>query len=451
VPAAEQSGSIGDDELSALFAPVAGVPRVGLAVSGGADSLALLHLFNRWRRRVREPYAVVLTVDHRLRRESRREAADVVAAADRCGLPARILVWKGARPKGGIEAAARAARYRLLLAACREQALSFLLLAHHRDDQAETLLMRLSRGSGIFGLAAMRPAVKAGDVTILRPFLDLPRARLAATVAMAGLKPVNDPMNADPRFARARIRRIMPLLAADGIEPAGLAESARRFAAIADAIDAAASALIASAVVVDELAIAKLAPGPFRETPREVRLRALVRLLIAVGGEDYAPHHRKLAAMTDALAAFSGRGRFKRTLAGAVIEWRGGRFHLYREIGRAGLARIRVKPGFAGVWDHRFSVEVEGRGAPGLSLGALGEAGRLEIGAKAGEVAAGALAAIPALRRGETLISVPSMGFEREGARARMVVRQVLGPRLAEPPGFPDFTADEGVKPFTLP
>ncbi|MEO8669477.1 MAG: tRNA lysidine(34) synthetase TilS [Bauldia sp.] len=442
MPAAEPVGPVRDDELSALFAPAAGAVRIALAVSGGADSLALLCLYDRWRRRAKGPDAVVLTVDHRLRRESRREAADVADAADMRGLPVRILVWKGEHPRTGLEAAARTARYRLLLGACAEAGASHLLLAHHRDDQAETLLLRLARGSGIFGLAAMRPMVKAGAVTILRPFLDVPRARLAATVAIAGLAPVADPMNADPRFARARIRRIMPLLAADGIDPAGLAESARRFAAAADAIDAAASDLIGAAVEVDDLAVAKLDADLFRLAPGEVRLRLLARLLMAVGGDDYAPHQVKLAAMAAAIAGFPRRGRFKRTLAGTVVDWRQGRFHFYREIGRSGLARIKVMPGFDGIWDHRFAVQLDGKGGAGLTLGALGEAGRLEIGARAGEAAAGALAALPVLRRGETLISVPLPGFPAGKLALQATFRQVVGSRLAEPPRFPDLAVD---------
>jgi tRNA(Ile)-lysidine synthase len=439
VPAAEAAGPVGDDELSALFAPLAGVGKVALAVSGGADSLALLHLFHRWRRGGSSPGAVVLTVDHRLRKESRREAAGVVAVAEAFGIAARILVWKGDHPKTGIEAAARAARYRLLLAACRDEGAGHLLLAHHRDDQAETLLLRLARGSGIFGLAGMRPQVRAGDVTIVRPLLDVPRSRLAATVAMAGLEPVADPMNNDPKFARARIRRIMPLLAADGIDPAGLAAAAKRFAAAADAIDDAAARFMTEAVAIDDLGVARLDRERFAAMPRETALRVLARLLAAIGGDEYPPRSEQLSALAEAVSAFPGKGRFKRTLGGTVVEWRQGRFHFYREVGRTGLPSVRVAAGFRGVWDHRFEIELGGAAPTGLTLGALGEDGRLVVGVLSGQTAAGAFAALPAIRRGKSVVSVPSLGFSAGEHPLPVVARSLLRERLAEPARFPDF------------
>src|SRR5262249_12082255 len=208
---------------------------------------------------------VVLTVDHRLRPTSGEEAARVAAIAHGRGLAARVLAWGTPPSEGGraVEATARAARYRLLLAAAREEGASHILLAHHRDDQAETFLMRLSRGSGLFGLAVMRPTVAVGDVTIFRPFLDVPHARLVATAAAAALVPVEDPMNADSRFLRVRIRQLTPLLAAAGVDAAGIAASARRIAAAADVIEAEASRAIGQAVTFDALAIAWLDPQPF--------------------------------------------------------------------------------------------------------------------------------------------------------------------------------------------
>jgi tRNA(Ile)-lysidine synthase len=442
VPAAEPVGPVGDDELSALFAPVAGAARIALAVSGGADSLALLHLFHRWRGSRPAPDAVVLTVDHRLRAGSRREAAGVVAVAKSRGIRGRVLAWSHGQPSSGIEAAARDARYRLLVGACREEGASHLLLAHHRDDQAETLLLRLARGSGIFGLAAMRPEVRAGEVTIFRPLLGLSRARLAATAALAGLEPVADPMNSDPRYARARIRRIMPLLAADGIDPAGLAAAARRFASAADAIDQAAGRFIGEAIACDAFGVARLDADRFRGVAREIGLRVLVRLLLALGGDEYPPRFDRLSALMDALVAFPGRGRFKRTLGGTVIEWRQGRFHFYRELGREGLPSLPVRPGYAGTWDHRFEVRVGAEAPSGLSIGPLGEAGRLEAGARSGETSAGALAALPAIRRGKALISVPSLGFTAGPRILDVNVRSLLAERLAAPPRFPEFAED---------
>lgn len=436
VPLAE--APLADDELEELFAPLAEASLIALAVSGGADSLALLDAVDRWRRRPRRPRVVVLTVDHRLRRGSGAEAVAVAKIARARGMTARVLAWKGPRPKSDIEGAARAGRYRLLIDACREESATHLVLAHHRDDLAETFLLRLQRGAGVFGLAAMRPILAVGDVTIVRPLLGLARARLAATTAAARLTPVDDPMNADSRFDRARVRRLFPMLASEGLDGMSLAAAALRLADAADAIDAVATALISDAVTTDVVAVAWLDVAAFAKASVEVRMRALTRLLLAVGGDDYPPRHERLAALCDAILGHAERGRFKRTLAGTVVEWRDGRFAFYREGGRLGLPTVKVKAGFAGTWDHRFAVAV-GKGAPvGLTLGPLGESGRREIGAVSGTRPAGALAALPALRRRGKVVAVPSLS---EGEAFPVTVRPILLDRLRRPPLFPDLAS----------
>jgi tRNA(Ile)-lysidine synthase len=437
VPAAEAADPIADGELDTLFADLKPARRVALAVSGGPDSLALLDCFDRWRRLPGRPEAIVLSVDHRLRAGSGEDAAAVSRVAAARGLAARVLVWDGPRPASGVEAAARAARYGLMLRAAREEGASHLLLAHHRDDQAETFLMRLARGSGVFGLGAMRREAGAGEVTIVRPFLDLPRARLAATTAAAGLVPVTDPMNSDPRFLRARIRRMMPLLAAGGISSAGIAEAARRFAAAADAIDWAASRVIAAAVRFDHLAIAWLDPGPFLPAPAEVRLRALTRLLQAIGGQPYPPRSDRLAALDRGIG--EAHGRFKRTLAGAVIERRGRRFALYREAGRIGLPETAALGRSSLFWDRRFEITIGDRVPPDVMVGALGERGRRAIGAEASLAPADALAALPAIRRGTEILAVPSLSWRAAAAGDFVVAaRPLIGERTAAPSRFPD-------------
>jgi tRNA(Ile)-lysidine synthase len=441
VRAAEPAGPIGDGELESLFAPLAAASKIALAVSGGGDSLALLDCIDRWRRnRPRPPDIVVLTVDHGLRESSADDAKAVVAVAKKRRIKAEILRWTGEKPKGDVEGAARAARYRLLVGRARSAGASHLLLAHHRDDQAETLLLRLARGSGLFGLAAMRKEIAAGDVTIFRPFLDIARARLQETIAVARLVPAEDAMNTDPRFARARLRRIMPLLAADGIDAAGLAATARRLAQAAETIDAVASRLIDMAVETDALATAAIDPALLLASPGEIRLRSLARILIAVGGDDYPPRFERLAALLRDMEGHDGSSRFKRTLAGAVIEWREGRFVVYRECGRAGLPETPVNSGFAGIFDHRFLVEV-GAGAPaGLKLAALGEAGRRAIGLRPGPVPTGVLAALPALWLRGTVQAVPTLDYSGKGkGRFTAGVRPILAERLREPPRFPDF------------
>jgi tRNA(Ile)-lysidine synthase len=426
---------LANNELEALFAPFAKASRIALAVSGGGDSLALLDAFDRWRRRRSRPGVIVLTVDHRLRRGSTAEAATVAKIAGKRGMTARVLTWKGPKPKSDIEGSARSARYRLLVDACHQEGASHLILAHHQDDLAETFLLRLQRGAGVFGLAAMRPVHRVGDVTIVRPLLGVPRARLAATTAAAKLKATDDPMNSDSRFDRVRVRRLMPMLAGEGLHAPSIAAAALRLVDAADAIDAIATALLADAVTVDAMAVVWLDASRFTNAPIEVRMRTLTRLLLVLGGEDYPPRHERLAALADVICAHDERARFKRTLAGTVVESREGRIAFYRESGRVGLPTVKVKAGFAGVWDHRFAVEV-GKGAPaGLTLGPLGEAGRRELGTTAGIHPAGALAVLPAIRRNGKVVAVPSLQ-PLEGFPA--AVRPIVAERLQLPPLFPD-------------
>ncbi len=430
---------LGDCEVDGLFAPFADAGLIALAISGGADSLALMAAAARWReRRGGRPDLLVLTVDHRLRRGSGREAARVAAVARERGLAARVLVRKGPPPAADIEAAARRERYRLLLAAARSAAASHLLTAHHRDDLAETLLLRLQRGAGVFGLAAMRPAIDLGGIVLARPLLDVPRARLAATAHEVGLVPVADPMNADPRFARSRVRALLPLLAREGLGAEALAATARRLAGAAEAIDAAAGELLAAAVETNDFAVARLEPQRFQPAPAEVRQRALARLLMAVGGDDYPPRFDRLDGLARAIAAHAA-GRFKRTLGGVVVEWRDGRFALYREIGRQPPAAVLARPGKSVIWDRRFAVTL-GHGVPGgLIVAALGEAGRRAIGAAAGPAPAGAVAALPALWRRAQVVAVPSLRYLAPAARGfEAAVRPLLADRLAAPPLFPD-------------
>src|SRR2546423_14186773 len=169
--------------------------RVILAVPGGADSTALLVLAARWRSACKKgPELIAATIDHRLRTGARREAEAVGALARRLGLRHETLTWTGKKPKTGIEAAARAARYRLLLDFARRAGADAIVTAHTLDDQAETVLMRFAAGSGPAGLAGMRPKDTREGVTLLRPFLSIRKRRLIATLEREGLAWSEDPM-----------------------------------------------------------------------------------------------------------------------------------------------------------------------------------------------------------------------------------------------------------------
>ena len=219
-------------EAAALLAPLGRFPCVALAVSGGPDSLALAYLAARWRAAQTDgPALSVLTVDHGLRSTSRGEAEMVARFASELGLPHTILTWETSGARGtSLQARARAARYDLMAAHCHANTVPSLATAHHLDDQAETFLMRLKRGSGLDGLAAIPEQGSWAGIAVLRPLLDVPKARLVATLDAVGIAFVSDPSNVDPRFERARLR-------ASSVRPGG----ARAHAGGAGAVGASAA------------------------------------------------------------------------------------------------------------------------------------------------------------------------------------------------------------------
>jgi tRNA(Ile)-lysidine synthase len=223
------------EDLGALVAQEA---RIGVAVSGGPDSLALLILAAA----ARPGTVEAATIDHALRPESRSEAEMVADICKRLGVPHGILTARWDEiPGTAIQERARNHRYRLLGYWAEERRLDAIVTAHHADDQAETLLMRLARGAGVKGLAGMRPrAVTPGfHVRLVRPLLGWRHSELEQVCVAAGLTPVADPSNDDERFERVRFRRALE--GAGELDPAAVARSAANLADADAALDWAAT------------------------------------------------------------------------------------------------------------------------------------------------------------------------------------------------------------------
>ena len=194
----DDNSAISASDAKRLFADWKAAPAIVLAVSGGPDSIALMWLAARWRRALaRGPQLVAVTVDHGLRAEAAQEARAVKRLARSLDLTHRTMRWTAAKPKTGLPAAARTARYRLLAQAAQACGATHILTAHTRDDQAETLLMRMLRGSGIAGLAAMARQSEREGVVLARPFLNVSKSRLVATLKKAGIDFADDPTNRD--------------------------------------------------------------------------------------------------------------------------------------------------------------------------------------------------------------------------------------------------------------
>jgi tRNA(Ile)-lysidine synthase len=330
----EDNSPISASDAKRLFADWKAAPAIVLAVSGGPDSIAMMWLAARWRRALkRGPHLVAVTIDHGLRPEAAREAREVKHLAKTLDLPHRTLRWSGTKPKTGLPAAARDARYRLLAKAARASGATHVLTAHTQDDQAETFLMRMLRGSGIAGLAAMARQSQREGVVLARPLLDIPKARLVATLKNAKIGFADDPTNRDVNFTRPRLRAIMPALAAEGFDARNLTRLAARFARA----NAALEILVDGAeryLALGQRDQAGFDASAFAALAEEIRLRLLLRRIGRVGHEGPAELGKVealLAALDRAVAATGpakGRIGLKQTLAGALISLVDGRIRI---------------------------------------------------------------------------------------------------------------------------
>lgn len=292
-----------------------------VAVSGGSDSLALMLLIKAWAEARGLPPPWVVSVDHGLREGSAGEARQVAAWAKAAGLKAKVLTGKGPPPVADIESAARRLRYRLLGAFAKAHGLKAVYVAHSSDDQAETVLLRLARGSGVDGLAGMRalsPYPEPGFAPLLlaRPLLGFERRRLREFLLSRRQPWIEDPMNADARFARVRIRLAWPQLAELGLTPARLSETAAHLGRARQALETAAEAVSARACRPWRKGLA-VDPAALAAAPAELGLRALAGMLMAVSANPYRPRFERLSALFAAVTGGTlGGGR---TLHGCRI------------------------------------------------------------------------------------------------------------------------------------
>lgn len=371
---------------------------LGLAVSGGSDSTAMLHAFAAlapeagWALRV-------ASVNHGLRPEA---GAEVALVADRCaalGLPHDALQWQHAgQSHGNLMEAARAARYRLLSDWAKTQGLGRVALAHTADDQAETLLMGLARAAGLDGLTGLRPSWEQHGTRFHRPLLHVSRADLAAYLREQGLSWVDDPTNTDDRYERARMRQALAILAPLGLSSDRLARVARQLAAaqaaLRDVVRAAAMRHAeerAGALFLDAQGLA--------QEPAEVQRRLIQAAVQWLSGEAQPPR-------ADAVARFADAVHFGRaaTLAGVMLRHWQGRAVLCRETARLGPP---VRPGE--IWDRRWKIDAPPASGQIRELGAEGLR-QLPDWRSLG-LPRHVLIGTPALWQGECLIAAPLAGL----------------------------------------
>lgn len=425
----------------AALAPFEDRPALAVAVSGGADSMALCLLADRWAR-ARGGRVLALIVDHGLRPSSAGEAERTAAALGARGIDSFILTWSGNKPGSAIQARARTARYRLLCEGCRRRGILHLLVGHHLEDQGETLLLRQAQGSGVAGLAGMSGLVETGALRVLRPLLQVPKRRLSACLESLGQAWIEDPSNADPAYARTRLRAA---LAVDETAADGLLKVAQDRRRLRLARDEAVADLLARYCRLHPLGFVRLDAAMLQAADEEAVAAALGRVAATVGGTAYPPPADKLARLRcrllgEAPAASLGRCLWRAAWGDGEDSVRARAILVVRE-GRGLPEPMGIAAGREIEWDGRFLLRFAasgGRAGRGLSVAALGEAGwreamRLRPSLR-GALPKAAAIGLPAVFDPLGMIAVPSLGLYREpGARGLMDVsfrprRSLSGP-----------------------
>lgn len=327
---------------------------IGIALSGGSDSMALLHLAAIWAKSRGIPLKAA-TIDHRLRPEAGQEAIEAGRICSALGIRHQIIVWQDHPASGNIAQAARQARHRLLSRWASREGLAAIATGHTQDDLAETLLMRLRRGSGLDGLAAMAETSEIEGQIWLRPLLDCSRQGLRDWLTARGHNWVEDPSNSDPRYERARMRTA---IAALGLETAALARSARLLAQARDAMSAATLAA-AQGTHAENMELSLPLPA-FLDAAPELQRRIFLAAINWIRGKGHPP--RQSAVDTALAAIYAGR---RTNLAGVMMTPRKDRLILTRE---QAFARRAPPPDAEGVWDNRFRIHAV---PPGMRIAAM--------------------------------------------------------------------------------
>ena len=398
--------------MDAAFAcvPPGDMARIGVAVSGGGDSTALLLLLSRWSRE-NDVELVAASVDHGLRPEAQQEIEEVRLLANSLGLAHSTLSWRGGAAKGNLQEAARCARYGLLEKWAADVGAISVALGHTEDDQAETFLLRLARGSGVDGLACMSESALRRGIQWLRPLLGIRRQELRDYLESNGIRWSEDSSNENLAFDRIKIRKAMRELETAGLSVPRLSATARQMRMAKEALQASATRGAIKVCSVNGIGDLIFSIEIWR-LEEETRCRIFAQAAMYLAGRHYRPRFRSLLRVLDAVAA-GGRA----TLAGCMFEGtRGGDVLVGRE---PAFCEEPVAPG--AVWDGRWQMERIAGDGVGM-VGPLGESGLARCPQwKETGYRKSSLAASPSVWNHGDLVSAPLAAFAN-GWRANLLL-----------------------------
>ncbi|WP_419903887.1 tRNA lysidine(34) synthetase TilS [Kiloniella sp.] len=397
--------------MSALILPQHPL-KIAVALSGGADSMALCLLLKEWVD-AHDGELIAVTVDHTLRPESEFEAKWIHARLTSEGVEHHILSWqKELRATGSTQVLARDARYRLMSQWCQQRSISLLALAHHLDDQIETLLIRLLRNSGSDGLAGMSLQRREGQLNLIRPLLSVSKERLLATLRDRGWGWIEEPSNHQDKYLRNRLRRAMPNLELGGLKKETLARICHSLGRIRRNLQERTDAFINKCVVVKSSGYATIDYNESIKADSEILTRALERTLLTIGGGNYSPRSERTKRLVRELHDGTD---VKVTLAGCHVKVKQGVIAIARETRNLPEVPLSSEGDF--LWDNRFYIHIHGAMKDaGLILKALGKQGwqqlcQLSPHIKESAIPMFARYSLPAVFLGDKIITVPHLEY----------------------------------------
>ena len=410
-----------ESALEKCFENVSTQTDVALAVSGGPDSMALLLLVDRWRRArlargQHAPELTIFTIDHGLRKAAADECQFVQDKAIELGYEAEILQWDGEAPSTRIQEMAREIRYQLLAGACHLRGIKTLMTAHHLDDQAETVLMRLARGSGVDGLCAMAPQSRRYGLRLLRPLLEFEKSELLRELGVHDWKYVSDPSNKDPRFERVRLRERVSELKKLGLTSKMIGLTARRLRRAKTALNETSDQFLVDHAFVSDYGTAHMDQLALFDAPDEIAIRALSKVLRMCGGSQEVPNMARLEKLTVRLKEDFSTNR---TLAGCRLIAKGDFWLIAREAGRIVELEKPIMPGGCMFWDNRYIVCADKKAPKKIVATPLGEGQELRDLVEESLLKNFPKEALPSLltlRSKGKIIAVPALDFWRSQA-----------------------------------
>ena len=389
--------------------------KIAIAVSGGVDSMVLMNLAKE-SDFLNDKNVFILVVDHGLRAESKQEAKFVKNEAKKLGFPTRILKWKGSKPNKRIQEEARNKRYSLLINFCRENNINNLYLAHHLDDQIETFLFRMFRGSGLQGLTSFSSSYERNGLTLIRPLIDTPKSELISYARRKKINWVEDPSNKNQKYDRVKLRKVLPLIYKEGFDKKVFLKSVKKLRLANQALDQITKEFVLQYVIINKNISVFIKQELFLTAPEDVQLRVLQNTIRIFSGERYySPNYLKILNLMN--WARNDNDISAKTLGGTIFRKRKGGLILYKEVKKLNdIKPIKLSKSKYKAWDNRFLIKINKSVKGEISY--LGNEGvkilksKKILGKKGFKgIPLTALYSIPAMWDGKRLISAPFFDY----------------------------------------